>query len=77
MLTWHFDRPTNQGVCKLHDKITAIYAAAKTSDPDFPLGDKFGYAPAVMKTAKFCTLHDKAVVANVNTLDPAWQFSPP
>ena len=78
-LTRHFGRPTHQGVNKFRDEITAIYAAAKTSHPDFPLEEKFGYAAAVMKTAKFCTLHDKAVsnIANLNALDPVWQFVHP
>ena len=60
-------------------EIAAEYATAKTTHDAFPLGHKFGFASAVIKTAKFIALHDAAVVniATVGALDPQWVFDYP
>ena len=78
-LTRHFGRPTFKSVSKTRDKVTSIYAAAKTSHPSFPYGSKFGFAPAVMKTSKFRDLHTKTI-ADIDAIDPLdedWVFETP
>ena len=69
-------RPTMCAVNKTHNKITAEYAKAKTTHPDFPLGSRFGFAAATMKAARFIRLHDLQVQAG-DELDPAWEFTYP
>ena len=69
-------RPTMRAVNKTRNEITAEYAKAKTTHPDFPLGSRFGFAAATMKAARFIRLHDLQVQAG-DELDPAWEFTYP
>ena len=78
-LTRNCGRPSMKGVKVTRMEIAAEYATAKTMHDAFPLGHKFGFASAVIKTAKFIALHDAAAVniANVAALDPQWVFDYP
>jgi hypothetical protein len=70
-------RPTFKAVSTTRNEVSAHYAASKTTHDSFPLGDRFGFAAAVMKPAKYIRLHN-AVVPNVNDeLDDAWEFTSP
>jgi hypothetical protein len=78
-LTRNCGRPSMKGVNVTRMEIAAEYARAKTTHDAFPLGHKFGFASAVIKTAKFIALHDAAAVniANIAALDPQWVFDYP
>ena len=78
-LTRHFGRPTFKAVSQTCDKLTSIYAAAKTSHPSFPYESKFGYAAAVTKTTKFADMHGKAAVnvRGIDELDNDWECECP
>ena len=52
-LTRRPGRPTLKGVQATRNEISSAYAKAKTSHEDFPMGERFGYAAAVMKTRKY------------------------
>ena len=69
-------RPTMRGVNKTRNQITAEYAKAKTSHPSFPLGTRFGFAAAMMKTSRYIRVHDIQCVAG-DELDPTWTFEYP
>ena len=69
-------RPTRKGVNLTRNEISAAYAAAKTSHPSFPMGERFGYAPAVMKPKKFIKLHNDACAAGDELADN-WTFVHP
>ena len=75
-ITRRHGRPTFAGVNGTRDELTAIFAKAKTSHPEFPLGERFGFAPAVMKGAKFVKLHNPVAAAN-DELDDDWEFTYP
>ena len=62
-------RPTMRAVNKTRNQITAEYAKAKTSHQSFPLGSRFGFAAAIMKTSRFIRIHDNQVAAG-DELDP-------
>ena len=72
-------RPTLKTVNKMRKAIAAEYAKAKTTHPDFPLGEKFGFSAAVLKTHNYISKHN-AHAANVPAaigLGPAWTFQHP
>ena len=78
-LTRNCGRPSMKGVNATRMEIAAEYATAKTTHDAFPLGHKFGFASAVIKTPKFIALHDAAAanIATVGELDPNWVFDYP
>ena len=78
-LTRNCGRPSMKVVNVTRMEIAAEYATAKKTHEAFPLVRKFGFASAVIKTAKFIALHDAAAVniANVAALDPQWVFDYP
>ena len=76
VLTCMPGRPTMRGVNKTRNQITAEYAKAKTSHKSFPLGSRFDFAAAVMKTTKFIRVHDNQCVDG-DKLDPTWTFDYP
>ena len=51
-------RPTLKTVQATRNEISTAYAKAKTSNDDFPMGDCFGFAAAVMKPRKFVPYHN-------------------
>ena len=75
-LTRHVGRPTMKAVNNTRMEIAAEYATAKTSHPSFPLGQKFGFSSAIIKTPKFIALHDAAALTlpGAAPLDPNWTF---
>ena len=62
-----------RAVNKTRNQITAEYAKAKTSLEAFPMGSRFGFAAAIMKTTKYITVHDNQC-EDGNELDPNWTF---
>ena len=63
-LTRVHGRPTFKGVAKTRRELEAHYARAKTSHTSFPMGTKFGFAAAVLKSNKYINLHN-AATANI------------
>ena len=57
-ITRNCGRPSMKVVNVTRMEIAAEYAKAKTTHDAFPLGHKFGFASAIIKTAKFIALHD-------------------
>ena len=83
-LTRQLGRPTLKNVNKTRTEIAAIYARAKTTHSGFPLGTKFGFAAAILTTATYRRIHDKAIdnlplvnAAQANYLPANWQFAHP
>ena len=77
-LTRMFGRPTLRNVNKTRNEITAAYAQNKTKHPDFPSGERFGFASAIMKQKRFITLHNKTVQpGDDGWLDEEWEFEYP
>ena len=72
-LTRRVGRPTLKGVSQTRNEISAAYAAAKTSHTSFPMGERFGYAAAVMKAKKFIRLHNDACATGEELADN-WTF---
>ena len=75
-LTTRPGRPTLKSVSKTRNEISAAFAKAKTSHKDFPMGERFGYAAAVMKPRKFIRLHN-AVCPTGQELADNWVFNHP
>ena len=53
MVTRMPGRPTFKNVNQTRNKLAAIYAETKTTHPNFPYGEQFGYAVAIMKPTAF------------------------
>ena len=51
-------RSTTKNVNFKREEIAADYTKAKTTHPDFPAGQRFGYAAAILKSAKYRKLHN-------------------
>ena len=68
-LTRRAGQPTLKGVSKKWNEISVTYAVMKTSHPDFPLGDRFGFAAAVMRPKKYIRLHNEACTAGQDLVD--------
>ena len=56
--------------------IAAVYAEAKTSHKNFPLGSKFGFSAAILKKYKYIALHNTLAtgLSATNNLDTTWSF---
>ena len=75
-LTRVLGRPTFKNVALTRKEIAAVYARTKTGHDAFPLGSRFGFAAAVMKTAKYRRLHNAHCAAG-DDLDDDWEFEHP
>ena len=69
-------RPTMRGVNQTRNEITAEYAKAKTTHASFPMGTRFGFAAAIMKTPRYIRIYDLQVNTG-DKLDPVWVFDRP
>ena len=69
-------RPTLKRVSETRNEISAAYAKAKTSHDDFPMGERFGFAAAVMRPKKYIRLHNDVCAAG-SELAANWTFVHP
>ena len=74
-LTRVLGRPTIKSVKLTRKEIGAEYAKAKTTHKAFPLGTRFGFAAAVLRTELYIAAHNKANPDD--ELDPEWEFEHP
>ena len=74
-LTRVLGRPTIKSVKKTRKEIGAEFAKAKTTHNSFPLGTRFGFAAAILKTKTYIAAHNKA--NPTEPLDDDWEFKPP
>ena len=72
-ITRHLGRPTRNAVKKTRKELGIIYAAAKTTHEDFQMGNRFGYAAAVLSSSQFITAFN-AVCAVGDELADNWEF---
>ena len=72
-LTRMHGRPSRQAVKTTRMEIARVYAATKTTHKDFPLGDRFGYAAAILKSKTFIRHHNKEC-ADGDELADDWDF---
>jgi len=75
-LTRHVGRPTLKGVSQTRNEISAAYAKAKTQHDSFPMGERFGFAAAIMRPKKYIRLHNDVCPAR-DELNDAWTFTHP
>ena len=58
-LTRHFGRPTRKAVKATRKELGIYYAAAKTTHEDFLMGERFGFAPAILTSKHFITAYNQ------------------
>ena len=75
-LTRHLGRPTRQAVKDTRRELGIIYAAAKTTHPDFLMGSRFGYAIAILTSKQFINAHNR-ICDGGDELDDDWEFEIP
>ena len=78
-LTRRPGRPTLRNVNATRVEIATAYGKAKTAWSAFPLGNKFGFAAAVLKPEKYRTIHNTAAtnIQGAQLLNGPWTFTPP
>ena len=78
-LTKQPGRLAHKGVAFTRRELSKFYARAKTSHKAFPMGSKFGFAAAVLKTKKYIEIHNAATanIPEAEELDEAWEFENP
>ena len=76
LLTRHLGRPTRQAVKHTRRELGIIYAAAKTSHADFPLGSRFGFAAAILTSKSFINAFN-LVCERDDELADDWEFEIP
>ena len=72
-LTRHFGRPTRKAVKLVRKELGMLYAAAKTTHEDFLMGERFGYAAAVLTSNQFTTAYNRVCQVG-DELDDQWEF---
>ena len=72
-LTRHFGRPTRKAVKLVRKELGMLYAAAKTTHEDFLMGERFGYAAAVLTSNQFITAYNRVCQVG-DELDDQWEF---
>ena len=75
-LTRHVGRPTLKSVKLTRREIGKIYAATKTTHPDFPLGTRFGFAAAIITPKQFINAFNKVCEVD-DELEDDWEFDIP
>jgi hypothetical protein len=69
--------PTFKRVKITRNKIAAAYSTHKATHPSFPMGNRFSFAAAVMKTSKFIRTHNSMTDNEDDNLDDDWEFERP
>ena len=79
MLQQMLGRPTREKGNKMCGAIAAVYAEAKTSHNNFPLGSKFGFSAAILNKDKYIALHNtlETGIAATSNLATTWLFIQP
>ena len=79
MLQQMLGRPTRDKGNKMCGAIAAVYAEAKTSHNNFPLGSKFGFSAAILNKDKYIALHNtlETGIAATSNLATTWLFIQP
>ena len=76
-LTRHLGRPTPNAIKIVQKEIAKIYAATKTTHANFELGNRFGFAAAVLTRRQFVAAFN-TVCEPANEKDPSdWEFNIP
>ena len=70
-------RPTYITVDDTRREIAREYAKAKTTHTDFPLGQKLGFAAAILNPIDYIKLHNKLEPEPIDYLENDWQFTNP
>ena len=70
-------RPTRKQANKMRGAIAAVYAQAKTSHENFPLGSKFWLSAAILNMDKYIALQNTVAtgLSATNNLDTTWSFN--
>ena len=72
-ITRHYGRPTRQAVKQTRRELGIIYAAAKTNHAEFQMGQRFGYAAAILTSKQFIASYNR-VCAVDDELNEDWEF---
>ena len=72
-LTRHLGRPTRNAIKKTRKELGIIYAAAKTTHEDFLMGNRFGYAVAILSSRQFITAYNACCAVGDELLND-WEF---
>ena len=75
-LSRHLGRPTFNAIKQARKELGMIYAAAKTTHEDFQLGDRFGYAAAILTSRQFRAMFNDVCEVG-DELDEDWEFDIP
>ena len=72
-LSRHLGRPTRNAIKTTRKELSMVYAATKTTHEDFLMGDRFGYAAAVLSSRQFITRFNNVCAAG-DELPDTWEF---
>ena len=72
-LSRHLGRPTRNAIKNTRKELGKIYAAAKTTHEDFLMGNRFGYAAAVLSSRQFITAFNSVCPVGDELADN-WEF---
>ena len=75
-LTRHLGRPTRKACKQTRKELGIIYAAAKTTSADFPLGSRFGYAAAILTSKQYINIYNQVCEVG-DEFEDDWEFEIP